>query len=46
MSSSLSKVYGGASKVAAVEIGMPVKDLPPTCPYSLEQILDESFLPK
>jgi sugar diacid utilization regulator len=35
-----------AVKVAAVEIGLPVKDLPPTCPYSLEQILDESFLPK
>jgi len=46
MSSSLSNVYAGASKIAAVETGIPVQDLPPTCPYSLEQILDESFLPK
>ena len=46
MPAGLSKIYAGARQAAAIETGIAVKSLPPTCPYSLEQILDESFLPK
>ena len=46
MPAGLSKIYAGARKAAAIETGMAVTNLPPTCPYSLQQILDESFLPK
>jgi hypothetical protein len=46
MPAGLSNTYPSARKAAAIGTGMLVKNLPPTCPYSLEQILDESFLPK
>ena|ERR1022692_2070748 len=46
MPAGLSKAYPSARKAAAIETGMLIKNLPPTCPYSLEQVLDESFLPK
>ncbi|OFV87560.1 MAG: hypothetical protein A3J75_08035 [Acidobacteria bacterium RBG_16_68_9] len=37
--------YDGALKRAAAETGLGRKTFPSVCPYSIEQILDEEFLP-
>ena len=37
--------YQGAVKRAAAETGLRRETLPSVCPYSIEQILDEEFLP-
>jgi hypothetical protein len=41
-----SKVYAGARKLASVETGLPESALPAECPYTVEQILDQEFLPE
>jgi hypothetical protein len=40
-----SDAYQSARKLAAAETGMPLNTFPKTCPFSLEQVLDEEFLP-
>ncbi|HWB48265.1 MAG TPA: DUF29 domain-containing protein [Stellaceae bacterium] len=42
----LSKVYRIARIKAAGETGLSEKTFPPQCPYTLEQILSEDFLPE
>jgi hypothetical protein len=37
--------YQGAVKRSAAETGLATEDFPSVCPYSIEQILDEEFLP-
>lgn len=37
--------YADAMDWAASESGLPVHAFPPTCPYTLEQILDRAFWP-
>jgi hypothetical protein len=37
--------YQGAVKRAAAETGLSGETFPSVCPYSIEQILDEEFLP-
>jgi Domain of unknown function DUF29 len=37
--------YQLASKTAALAISCPRERFPQTCPYALEQLLDENFLP-
>jgi hypothetical protein len=37
--------YDRAMIWAAVESNLPEEDFPPECPFTLEQILDEEFLP-
>jgi len=40
------KAYRSARKVASVETGMPTNTFPAECPYSVEQVLREGFLPE
>ena len=37
--------YGRARATAADETGLPLEQLPSTCPYSVEELLDEDFFP-
>jgi hypothetical protein len=37
--------YGRARATAADEAGLPPAQLPSTCPYSVEELLDENFFP-
>jgi hypothetical protein len=39
------ETYQGAVKRAAAETGLSRETFPSVCPYSIEQILDEEFLP-
>lgn len=39
-------IYGGARKEAAVETGLDRTTFPLVCPYSLDQLRDEDFLPE
>jgi hypothetical protein len=41
----LEEEYGPARLKATGETGLPLEALPQTCPYTVEQILEESFLP-
>jgi hypothetical protein len=41
-----SDAYQNARKLAADETGLALKTFPKTCPFSLEQVLDEEFLPE
>lgn len=41
----LAENYADAVKLAAVETGLPASTFPPFCPYTPEQLLDETFLP-
>ena len=38
--------YAKARKQAAKETRLSLEKFPPTCPYSLEQVLDEDFFPE
>lgn len=41
-----SKVYGEARKLASKETGLSLTHFPENCPFLLEQILDENWLPE
>jgi hypothetical protein len=41
----LTKAYADARKLAAIETGIALKKFPVDCPYTIEQILDEDWLP-
>jgi len=36
--------YPNARRHTALETGLPLEDLPDTCPFTLEQLLDEGYL--
>ena len=40
------RAYGDARKVASIETGLPIDTFPSECPFSIEQILQEGFLPE
>ncbi len=39
------KVYKGARRLASIETGLPPGVFPDECPYTLDQILDQEFVP-
>lgn len=39
-------IYGKARKLAIDKTGLPPETFPEVCPYSLEQVLDDTFLPR
>lgn len=41
----IDKAYSYARRSAAVETGLGKEKFPPSCPFTLEEILDDSFLP-
>jgi hypothetical protein len=41
----LDQTYEWSRREAAKETGMPLKTFPETCPYSIEDVLDDSFMP-
>ena len=41
----IEKAYSYARRSAVVEIGVPEENFPQTCPFTQEEILDDSFLP-
>jgi hypothetical protein len=42
----LDEAYRDGRRQASVETGLPLKVFPEQCPYSIEQILDDDFLPE
>ncbi|CAK0765165.1 DUF29 family protein [Gammaproteobacteria bacterium] len=40
------KAYPGALRLAVKETGLPAKIFPQSCPFSLEQTMDDDFWPK
>jgi hypothetical protein len=44
-SKNLNDAYEDARKLAAIETGIALKKFPVDCPYTIEQILDEDWLP-
>ncbi len=42
---SIREVYRHAVRGAAIETGLAAKSFPRECPFQIEQILDEDFLP-
>ncbi len=42
----LAKEYQQARKVAAIETGLPIETFPELCPFRIEQVLDDDFLPQ
>ena len=40
------RVYSHSAKGASLETGLPPSAFPDRCPFTLEQILDEEFLPE
>jgi hypothetical protein len=45
LDSELADAYPRGRKVAARETGYPIQDFPISCPWTIEQILDETFWP-
>ncbi len=43
LTASLSKIYTMAKRGAHIETGLPLSTFPDECPFTIEQILDESF---
>ena len=41
----LAKRYGAARRLARIETGLPLTTFPATCPWTLEQVLDDDFWP-
>jgi hypothetical protein len=41
----LSDAYDSAVRLAADETGLDETDFPPSCPYPIDQVLDEGFYP-
>jgi hypothetical protein len=37
--------YAGARKLAAIETGLLLEQFPMDCEYTIEQMLDEAYLP-
>lgn len=44
-SNAINEVYAEAVTIAAQETQLPNATFPPTCPYSMEQLLDDNFYP-
>ena len=42
----LAKRYGAARRLARIETGLPLTTFPATCPWTLEQVLDDDFFPE
>ena len=42
----LAKRYPAARRLARVETGLPLTTFPATCPWTLEQVLDDDFFPE
>ena len=42
----VANTYQSVRETAAYETGYPVTDFPTVCPFSMEQLLDESYLPE
>ena len=42
----LAKRYGAARRLARVETGLPLTTFPATCPWTLEQVLNDDFFPE
>ena len=36
--------YPNARRHTALETGLPLEALPPTCPFSAEQLLDDDYM--
>lgn len=45
LSENLNKAHKRAVSLAAGETSLPMEDFPSTCPYPLDALLDEGFLP-
>jgi hypothetical protein len=45
LSDDLARNYGRALKRAVLDTNLPAHTFPPQCPFSLDQVLDEEFLP-
>jgi len=41
----LERAYRAAPRVAAAETGLPLSNFPKTCPYTIDQVLDDDFWP-
>jgi hypothetical protein len=41
----LHRAYRKAPRIAAAETGLPQESFPQTCPFSIEQVLDDDFWP-
>jgi hypothetical protein len=42
---SVADVYPDAMEAASIETGLPARSFPASCPFSVEQILERTFLP-
>jgi hypothetical protein len=45
LSDDFARNYGRALKRAVLDTNLPAQTFPPQCPFSLDQVLDEEFLP-
>jgi hypothetical protein len=46
LSDNLSESYRRALRRAVIETGLAIRQFPTRCPYSVDQLLDEEFLPE
>jgi len=46
LSQNLPESYRRAARRAVIETGLARRSFPTRCPYSVEQIVDEDFLPE
>jgi len=46
LAESVARAYPAAAKRASIETGLPLKVFPRECPFSVDQILGEDFLPE
>jgi len=46
MAAALDEMYPRAVRRASSETGLPASEFPETCPFTLDQVLDEGFLPE
>ncbi len=44
-SDSIREIYDDVVRITSIETGLAIRDFPAECPFSLEQILDDDFLP-
>jgi len=45
LSDAMNEAYIDAVDIASKETNIAVSDFPQSCPYTLEQVLDENFYP-
>jgi hypothetical protein len=45
VAAALADTYVAAVRLAALETGLPPRRFPPTCPFTIEELLDPDFLP-